>query len=465
MLVDLSVKGFKYHQVIDYLIMQFMKSGSLSRGGYIMFISCLISLLALLPLNASAESSSSATSGIDSGVGYYQIDSVPEGAEVLMDGQFKGETPITIPVYSTVPPGHTVVLSLAGFLPWTGSFRTNPLPGEVVPILADLQPINPSGSLLVTSSPTGSLVTVDGDRGQMTPWTYTNLPPGDHLVSVFLSGYQTFTTTVAVPPGGFATIHADLPTLSNAGVLQVISTPGGADVYVDQVFAGITATTIGNLQDGNHKVRLRLTGYEDWTGDVQIQGGKTTTITPTLVPISQASTGDIRVSSTPPGGSVYLDGVFQGLTPHSEHLELTQITPGVHLISIQLPNYQDYQDTVQVNASQIIVLSPVLTPATQPSGNGSMQINSQPSGADVYLDDQYRGFTPLTLPEVPAGNHTVMIRLTGYNEYDQTIPVVPMQDILISASLSTQVIPTKSGLVPVSLVVALISIGLLMKRK
>lgn len=445
--------------------MQFMKAGSLNRGGWIMTIPCIVFLLALLSVNAAAESPSSAAPGIDSGIGYYQIDSVPEGAEVLLDGQFKGETPITIPVYITVPSGHTVSLGLAGFLPWTRSFRTNPLPGEVVPILAELQPVNPSGSLLVTSSPSGALVTIDGDRGQMTPWTYTNIPPGDHLVSVFLSGYQTFTNTVAVPPGGLATIHANLLTLSNVGVLQVISTPGGADVYVDQVYAGITATTIGNLQDGDHNVRLRLTGYEDWTGDVQIQGGKTTTITPTLLAISQASTGDIRVSSTPPGGSVYLDGVFQGTTPPSEHLELTQIPPGLHLISIQFPNYQDYQDTVQVNASQTIVLSPVLTPATQPSGNGSMQINSQPSGADVYLDNQYRGFTPLTLPQVPAGNHTVMIRLTGYNGYDQTITVVPMQDILISASLSTQVIPTKSGPLPVSLVVALITIGLLMKRK
>ena len=39
--------------------------------------------------------------------GYYQVSSSPSGADVVFDGKFVGETPVTIPVFSSSTPGHT----------------------------------------------------------------------------------------------------------------------------------------------------------------------------------------------------------------------------------------------------------------------------------------------------------------------------------------------------------------------
>lgn len=55
---------------------------------------------------------------------------------------------------------------------------------------------------------------------------------------------------------------------------------------------------------------------------------------------------------------------------------------------------------------------------------GSIAVTSTPSGANVYLDNAYKGFTPLTLDTVPNGNHVVVIRLDGYDESSQTIVVM-----------------------------------------
>jgi hypothetical protein len=398
--------------------------------------------------------------------GYYQVDSAPQGAEVYYDSQFIGETPVNIIVCPTSPPGHTITLSLAGYQPWTRTYSRDPDPGQVIRVYATLQPVQTQGSLIVSSTPTGALATLDGGHGQMTPWTYTNLAAGDHMIQVFLSGYQTYTTGVTVPPGGTVPIHAVLPPLTNVGVLQVISTPGGADLYVDQVYSGVTATTVGNLQNGEHQVRLRLSGYQDWTGPVLVKGGATTTITPALAPLGQALTGDIQVSSVPPGGTVFLDGQYQGITPAAEHLELTGVGPGRHTVSIQLTNFQDYLETIIVNTGQIARISAVLTPAKNPSSVGNLQITSQPGAAEILIDNEYRGITPLTLSSFPAGNHTLIIRLNGYQDYQQGLPVVPGQDLLVSASLSPVVVinPTKSGILPVFPIFALILGFILLKK-
>ena len=52
-----------------------------------------------------------------------------------------------------------------------------------------------------------------------------------------------------------------------------------------------------------------------------------------------------------------------------------------------------------------------------PQQNGAMEITSSPSGAIVKLNDQYRGRTPLTLNDLPAGSYTLSFSLDGYHEF------------------------------------------------
>jgi hypothetical protein len=63
--------------------------------------------------------------------------------------------------------------------------------------------------------------------------------------------------------------------------------------------------------------------------------------------------------------------------------------------------------------------TPLPTPAF-----GSIAVTSTPPGANVYLDNAYKGFTPLTLESVPNGNHVVVLRSDGYDESSQTVMVM-----------------------------------------
>jgi len=56
---------------------------------------------------------------------------------------------------------------------------------------------------------------------------------------------------------------------------------------------------------------------------------------------------------------------------------------------------------------------------------GTVQFASQPTGAQIYLDTQYRGSTPTTLTDIEAGNHTVELRYAGYENWNAMMIVAP----------------------------------------
>jgi hypothetical protein len=247
-------------------------------------------------------------------------------------------------------------------------------------------------------------------------------------------------------------VNAVLVPLQNVGSIQVISSPGGADLYIDRIYRGVTATTVGNLIAGDHKVLLRLSGYLDYTETVTVTSGRVTVIRPTLVQNTQPGTGDIQVSSSPAGASIYLDNAYQGLTQPDSHTELTGITPGPHQLLLTRENYQDYSSTVQVIQGQVAVISASLIPSPAPS-NATLQITSDPEGADVFLDNRYSGITPVTLQSVSPGSHLVLIKLSGFNDHSTVINLTTGQNALVSVALTPAAAPTPTTGSPVPLTV------------
>ncbi len=88
---------------------------------------------------------------------------------------------------------------------------------------------------------------------------------------------------------------------------------------------------------------------------------------------------------------------------------------------------------------------------TTPEKTGVIKITSTPSGAEAYLDNEYRGTTPLTINAVPAGNYTVEIRERGYKNWSTSITVVQGSTESVSSSLvpvATSIPTTAATIVP-----------------
>ncbi len=388
-------------------------------------------------------------SGYGEGTGFFHVESVPGGADVYMDGAFWGETPVTIGIASTAPPGHTVEVRYPGYATWSQFYPVNPRPGETVFIQAALVPLQATGAIYVTSSPPGASATVDGSASQLTPATFSAVIAGDHTVQVAKSGFQTTSKTVTVLPGQTTAVDFSLAPIPVTGSLQMTSFPSGADIYIDGVFKGETGVVIGNLAPGTHSVLLRLAGYQDWTRTVEIQPNQVTILSADLSPGSGSSnTGSITVTSIPTGATILMGGEFQGFTHPGSGFEITGLDPGVYNVTLLLPGYQDYMATVRVTSGGSSRVDARLVPSPIPPEVGAAVITSSPTGAEVFVDGIYSGQTPEVVQEVATGLHNLTISLNGYQTWSTTIQVQAGQTTQVTATLvqipSSN--PTRTGL-------------------
>jgi hypothetical protein len=90
------------------------------------------------------------------------------------------------------------------------------------------------------------------------------------------------------------------------------------------------------------------------------------------------------------------------------------------LVTIQELDTRGYA----INSSIVTIDHLVGLPTPTPTpAFGSISVTSDPAGANVYLDNAYKGITPLTLESVPNGNHVIVLRLDRYEESSRWVVV------------------------------------------
>ncbi len=178
-------------------------------------------------------------------------------------------------------------MNLAGYEP--ASKTVSVTAGSSVPAEFTLVLIPTTGSLAVNSTPQGAAITLDGtETGQVTPYTFSELAPGDHTVAVNLAGYEPASKTVSVVAGSTVPAEFTLVEISNptTGSIAVNSTPQGAAITLDGTETGqVTPYTFDNLDPGEHTVAVNLAGYEPASQIVNVVAGSSVPAKFTLVPV------------------------------------------------------------------------------------------------------------------------------------------------------------------------------------
>jgi hypothetical protein len=152
----------------------------------------------------------------------------------------------------------------------------------------------------------------------------------------------------------------------------MVSVPQGASAYVDGSYYGLTPALASNLVAGTHQVRLSLSGFQDWVGNVNVIGGSTITVSqtlnigPTSTPTQAPGTGSIAVSSNPAGAQVFLDNTYVGITP----LTIPSVQPGSHTVLIKQSGYADWQASQLVQSGQVTYVDATLSPSPTPTKGG-----------------------------------------------------------------------------------------------
>lgn len=130
----------------------------------------------------------------------------------------------------------------------------------------------------------------------------------------------------------------------------------------------------------------------------------------------------VRISSTPEGAKVYVDGDLQGNTP----FELTR-KPGKYQVKLSLANHQEVNETLVLNANDARAISfPLVSTvaAAKPEAKvSSIKLTSTPSGSEVFVNGELVGNTPYELVRAPA-SYKVRVQHADYEAKEETMSVV-----------------------------------------
>ena len=70
---------------------------------------------------------------------------------------------------------------------------------------------------------------------------------------------------------------------------------------------------------------------------------------------------------------------------------------------------------------------------------GALDVSSNPSGAEVYLNDEFIGYTPLTVTDLYPGIHYVRLEMPGYSSWEKIFEIKEGESTYIAHSLDESV--------------------------
>jgi|GEM_PF-4650723 len=133
-----------------------------------------------------------------------------------------------------------------------------------------------SGSVIVNSDPQGASVYFGGNHKGTTPATINDIKSGSYDVRLEKQDYENWSGIVKINPGENASINLSL--VQKTGFISVESTPSGARIYLDGVDMGTTPKKNSSIKPGSYNIELKLAGYKDWSGLVQVKVDETAQI-------------------------------------------------------------------------------------------------------------------------------------------------------------------------------------------
>ena len=137
-----------------------------------------------------------------------------------------------------------------------------------------------------TTKPVPSYLT-GTEADTITSRMLTRLLPGSTPVPTTVSPLTSVTTEPQATVTPAIIPSAVLSVTPTGGNVVVYSSPSGASILIDGIYSGTTPANLTGILQGNHILRLTLSGYYDYEGTIYIVPGQTASAFGTLPPLNQ----------------------------------------------------------------------------------------------------------------------------------------------------------------------------------
>lgn len=244
--------------------------------------------------------------------GKLSLISDPPGAEVFVDNNAHGVTPLTGLALATG--AHRVLLRLPRYQAYEAGVQIEG--GGIaqtikVTLVAGWAPVS------IASSPAGAEILVDGVASGLTPQTL-ELGAGTHELNLKLAAYRTHRDTFTVrasEPLKLATVKL----LPADGNVQISSLPSGAAVTVEGRYRGQTPLGLSLAPGKSHRLSFSAPGHRPAEREVQLGAEGSQDLVVQLEPIL----GSVVLAIEPPDAQVKIDG--RVLEPGTTRVQLTAV--------------------------------------------------------------------------------------------------------------------------------------------
>lgn len=209
-------------------------------------------------------------------------------------------------------------------------------------------------------------------------------------------------------------------------LIEVVSEPPGAVVYVDRKDLGAlgTAPRTLALQPRKLKVLLELDGFRPQEREVELTLGTSQKVRVVLERIH----GRVALDLEPAAAAVRLDA-----PDGPEVTAETLFIPGRHTLFAEAPGHLPQQLPIDVLPDQTVPARIRL--AARPAPTGALVVRANVDGALVIVDGKEAGFTPAVIEGVGVGEHTIELDAQGRERVSKKTQVAEGERSFVEAKL------------------------------
>jgi len=248
------------------------------------------------------------------------------------------------------------------------------------------------------------------------------------------------------------------------GVVTFEGEPIGSEVRLNDQPLGVTPIADKDWIAGSYHLVITHRGFDPYEEEIRVDAGGKLPKRFRLTPNARS----VLILTAPRDVKVFVDGQEMGTTfgtagaiydpvatklglnrsDISEPLLIEYLKPGEHNLTLRKECFGAVTSTLPIKidpgSNEPTTFEPfVLTPS-----RGTLDVDSEPSGAQILLDGQSAGTTPATIPGVCAGKHEVSLAKEGLGRSIESVDVGngDVRKIRAALRLSLAAIDLRTGL-------------------
>jgi formylglycine-generating enzyme required for sulfatase activity len=225
--------------------------------------------------------------------GDVRLETLPAGADVYVDDQLAGQTPLTAEILQGE---HNLRIKLAGYKDWRKAVRVTA--GEAQQ-LSNIALEQADAVVQIITRPAGASVTVDGEYKGTSPLEVALTPGKAATIRLFSQGYAQSVQTINAKSGDSRTLNIELQ--QEIAEVRILAEPADAEVYIDGKPQGLADQTVA-LSTTPHTIEIRKAGYLDYKTTITPRPGIAQQVSARLKSVEQAKRDAIRVEISSPAG-------------------------------------------------------------------------------------------------------------------------------------------------------------------